>query len=307
MNTLILVLSLVAGVAGTGLGGALGALFKSRGSGVMGRVLSFAGGVMAGVVAFEMLPESIEKTEALGRIGAVAVSVSSLVLGMAMIFAIGKLLDILEHKKRTGQGDMYRASAMVQAAHMGRVRAVGAVAADRAGVRITSTDGRQTKRYIAGAADVSERERRRELVKAGTVMLIAIALHNFPEGMAIGAAGAVQTKMGVLVALIIAVHNIPEGMAIAAPLVSGGVRSGKAILLTALAGGATVLGALIGLAVGGLGDIATGVCMSLAGGAMLYVTFCDILPETIHLTDGAVPSASMLTGIICAAVFVYSF
>ena len=56
MNTLILVLSLVAGIVGTGLGGVIGVLLKNRGNKIMGRVLSFAGGVMVGVVTFEMLP-----------------------------------------------------------------------------------------------------------------------------------------------------------------------------------------------------------------------------------------------------------
>lgn len=327
MNTFILVLSLVAGVIGTGLGGILGVLLKNRGAKAMGRVLSFAGGVMVGVVAFEMIPESMEATASLGKGGGVALSVATLVGGMVVIYAVNKFLDFIEHRKRAMQNDVYRSSAVVQAhAHCyvstNRSNAIrlgvaksganssGANSAnedrsDRA--EISSYKRVKTLRRVDGVRVAEVSNHRRELIKAGTVMLIAIALHNFPEGMAIGATGAVQTKMGMLVALIIAVHNIPEGMAIAAPLVSGGVHGAKAIALTALAGGATVLGALVGLAVGGLGDIATGVCMSLAGGAMLYVTFLEILPQSILLDDGAVPAASMLVGIVCSAVVVYAF
>ena len=327
MNTFILVLSLVAGVIGTGFGGILGVLFKNRGAKTMGRVLSFAGGVMVGVVAFEMLPESMAATASLGKGGGVALSVATLVGGMVIIYAVNKLLDFIEHRKRAMQNDVYRSSAVVQAhaycyrnannsslirfgASNSSANSCGANRAntDRSG-RIEMTSDKRVKalRSVDGVRVADASNHRRELIKAGTVMLIAIALHNFPEGMAIGATGAVQTKMGVLVALIIAVHNIPEGMAIAAPLVSGGVHGAKAVLLTALAGGATVLGALVGLAIGGLGDIATGVCMSLAGGAMLYVTFLEILPQSILLDDGAVPAASMLVGIVCSAVFVYAF
>ena len=63
MNTLIIILSLVAGVVGTGIGGILGVLLKSKGNKIMSRILSFAGGVMVGIVVFEMIPESIEKTQ----------------------------------------------------------------------------------------------------------------------------------------------------------------------------------------------------------------------------------------------------
>ena len=55
MNTLIIILSLVAGVVGTGIGGILGVLLKSKGNKIMSRILSFAGGVMVGIVVFEMI------------------------------------------------------------------------------------------------------------------------------------------------------------------------------------------------------------------------------------------------------------
>ena len=79
------------------------------------------------------------------------------------------------------------------------------------------------------------------------------------------------------------------------------------LTLSLIAGGATVLGAALGLAVGGLGEIATGVCLSLASGAMLFVTCCEILPESISMNDGEVPSVSMLAGLICSIIFVFVF
>ncbi len=294
MNTLILVISVVAGVVGTGLGGIFGALLKNRDVRVMGKVLGFAGGVMVGVVAFEMIPEAVEGAFSLGKIGGIAVAVGSLVAGIAAIFGINRLLDFAEHKKHKSDDDVYRALAVVQA-HTGYGKKKSANAA----VCKETNSASKSNGLSSGS--------RRELIKAGTVMLIAIALHNFPEGMAIGASGAAQVQTGVLVAVIIAVHNIPEGMAIAAPLVGGGVNGAKAVALTALAGGATVVGALIGLAVGGLGDIATGVCLSLASGAMLYVTFCDIFPQAIALNGGRVPSASFVTGIVFSIIFVFAF
>lgn len=285
MNTLILVLSLVAGIVGTGLGGVIGVLLKNRGNKIMGRVLSFAGGVMVGVVTFEMLPEAIAYSKIENSIeqSGILIAVSALVVGMLVIFGLNKLLDVIENMR-----EIHRS---IEELH------------------------HETKVIEANDAIIAEGEctvktqevNKKSLLKAGVIMLLAIALHNLPEGMAIGATGASDTQTGVLIAIIIAVHNIPEGMAISAPLASGGVKGWKTVLLTALAGAATVLGAVIGLAVGGISKLASGVCMGLAGGAMLYVTFCEILPQSILMEEGRVPAVSMLVGIICSMVFVFAF
>ena len=94
MNTLILVLSLIAGVVGTGVGGVLGVLLKSKGNRVMSRILSFAGGVMVGIVVFEMLPESVNASEiALSSRYGAFVTLAAVVCGILAIFGLNKLLD----------------------------------------------------------------------------------------------------------------------------------------------------------------------------------------------------------------------
>lgn len=288
MDWLILILSLVAGVVGTGLGGVIGALLKSRGARVMSGVLGFAGGVMSGVVSFEMIPEAICAAAEVGKIAGIFLAVGATVGGMLAIYAVNKLLDLIESKRRRHAGVF----AVSQGAGANKIRIFSGidVSADNGAGQDGSKIGRMSSRAM---------------IKAGTVMLLAIALHNFPEGMAIGASGTLGTETGALIALIIAVHNIPEGMAIAAPLVSGGVSGIKAVILTALAGGATVLGAAVGLAVGELGQIATGVCLSLASGAMLFVTFCELLPQAIFMNGGEAPSVSVLAGLVCSIVFVF--
>ena len=276
MNTLILVLSLVAGVVGTGVGGVLGVLLKSKGNKVMSRILSFAGGVMVGIVVFEMLPESFDASEiAINSRYGVFITLASVVCGIVIIFGLNKLLDKIENISETHRSpaELHHETAVLQI----------------------------TKNSAENKNDT------KSLLKAGIIMLLAITLHNLPEGMAIGATGTAELKMGILVAILIAVHNVPEGMAISAPLASGGVKAWKTILLTASAGAATVVGAVIGLAIGGIGQLAISICMGLAGGAMLYVTFCEIIPQAILMDEGRVPAASMLIGILCAMIFVYLF
>ena len=88
------------------------------------------------------------------------------------------------------------------------------------------------------------------LFLAGVVMAAAIALHNLPEGMVIGASYAADLaeagEDGRMMALVIGLHNIPEGMAVAVPLAAGGASRGRAVLTTAAAGAPTVLGAVLG-------------------------------------------------------------
>lgn len=267
----MVIVSMVAGVLGTGIGGILGVFLKGKGRETTGKILAFAGGVMTGVVTFEMIPEAVEKSVLFGKdyLG-VVVAVLSTVLGAFGIFVINKFLDYLE--KRIG---------------------------GRGGNRVVAT-------VLALRNEKVEGEKNRTL-RTGVVMFLAIAFHNFPEGMAIGASGMAETSAGILVALIIALHDVPEGTVISAPLSSGGVKPAKAIALTFLAGASTVLGAVVGVLVGGISELATGVCMGIAGGAMIYVTFLEILPEATDMNGGELPAVSTIAGIICSAIFTFAF
>lgn len=265
----MVIVSLIAGVLGTGIGGILGVILKGKGQETTGKILAFAGGVMTGVVTFEMIPEAVEKSAVAGQdyIGVVVATLST-IAGALGVYAVNAILDFVE--KRVGDG----------------------------GNRVVAT--------VLAMKNEKSTDSRKKTLRTGIVMFFAIALHNFPEGMAIGASGVVETSAGVLVALVIALHDVPEGTVISAPLSSGGVKPIKAILLTFLAGASTVLGAVVGVAVGGISALATGVCMGLAGGAMIYVTFLEILPEATDMNGGELPAVSTIAGIICSAVFVFA-
>jgi ZIP family zinc transporter len=140
------------------------------------------------------------------------------------------------------------------------------------------------------------------LLRSGVIMLIAIGLHNIPEGIAIGAGGSHDYQVGWMIALIIAVHNVPEGMAVATPLLSGRMRKGKTVLLTALAGAPTVLGGVIGVLVGHVSDLAVALSLSAAGGAMLYVVFGEIIPQSVILVKSRSAPLMTLLGIIAGLV-----
>ncbi|MDR3019563.1 MAG: ZIP family metal transporter [Treponema sp.] len=141
-----------------------------------------------------------------------------------------------------------------------------------------------------------------QMLRSGILMLIAIALHNVPEGIAIGAGGSYNFRLGALLAIMIALHNIPEGMAIAAPLLVGGINRWKVILLTAMAGGTTLIGGLIGIALGNISELAVALSLSIAGGAMLYIVFGEIIPQSIVMTKNRTTSIVTLFGIIVGLI-----
>lgn len=138
------------------------------------------------------------------------------------------------------------------------------------------------------------------MAKAGFLMMLAIALHNFPEGLVIGSSEVVSN--GLLMTILIGLHNIPEGIAVAAPLIAGGMKKSKAIFLTALTGLPTLFGAIAGYFIGLQSDVFVAVSLGVASGAMLCIIFSDMIPEAIKLNDskatGYATFASFLVGIV---------
>ena len=143
---------------------------------------------------------------------------------------------------------------------------------------------------------------RSKMLRSGVFMLIAIGLHNIPEGLAIGAGGSHDIQLGVLLAAMIAMHNIPEGMAIAAPLLIGGVNRFKVIGLTALSGAPTLIGGIVGVLTGNISDLAVAMALGVAGGAMLYVVFGEIIPQAIVMTKSRVATIVTLFGLLVGLI-----
>ena len=154
-------------------------------------------------------------------------------------------------------------------------------------------------------------EERSSLLLAGVVMAAAIALHNVPEGMVIGASFArtaqetLLNRGGLTMAIVIGLHNIPEGMAVAVPLISGGMSKTRSVIVTALTGFPTILGALLGFTVGAMGPVALALSLSFASGAMLYVVFGELLPESILMWRSKLPATATIIGMLTGLVIIY--
>ncbi|NLO90229.1 MAG: ZIP family metal transporter [Clostridia bacterium] len=120
------------------------------------------------------------------------------------------------------------------------------------------------------------------LLRLGTLVGIGIALHDFPEGIAIAAGYTAEVRLGVIIALAIGLHNIPEGMAVAAPLLMGGMGRRRTALVVALVSLVTPFGALLGFWLVNLSENLISLMLALAGGAMSYIVTLELVPEAVR-------------------------
>ncbi|GHA79607.1 ZIP family metal transporter [Cognatilysobacter bugurensis] len=117
-------------------------------------------------------------------------------------------------------------------------------------------------------------------LKRTWLFVFAIALHNVPEGLAIGVAFANNFGQGAALATGIAVQDIPEGLVVAVALITAGYTRGTAVLVAAMSGVVEPIGALIGAAVVTALPLLLPVGLGIAAGAMLYVVSHEIIPES---------------------------
>lgn len=278
----IVIITFISGVVGTGLGGVVGAVLKRDSNKIVSLLLSFAAGIMLAVVCFDLMSEPMEMMNE-GTVPPftpliVAVAV---IVGYGVVYLLNLFID-----KRTNH----------EVKHIDKNHPSTADNLDE----LIHSDHYQT-----------HKNSKSNLFIAGLVMMSAIALHNLPEGMVIGASYATSDVMktlfsgtGFIMAIVIGLHNVPEGMAVSVPLISGGMSKSKAILLTALSGLPTVFGALLGFALGGINDIMLVLSLGFASGAMLYVVFGELLPESILMWRSKLPAFAIFAGVILGFLLV---
>ncbi len=131
-------------------------------------------------------------------------------------------------------------------------------------------------------------EKKNKLKHLGLFTALALAVHNFPEGLATFMASMENVTLGVSIAIAVAVHNIPEGIAVALPVYHATGSKGKALWYSALSGMAEPAGALIGFLLFSsiLNDAAFGVMFAFVAGIMVYISLDELLPTAHEYGDG---------------------
>lgn len=275
--TTLIAATAIAGVGGTGLGGVVGAMLQKESNRTVSLLLNFAGGVMLSVVCFDLVTEAIAT-----NVGILTV-IASVAFGVAVIFLLNYLID-----RKTNPEVPH-----IDAAHPK-----------------TADDLDELIHSNHFEVHRSRKDTKFALMVAGMVMACAIALHNVPEGMTIGASYAnndgIMGSSALILAVLIGLHNIPEGMAVSVPLISGGMNKPKAIFMTALSGVPTIIGALIGYLIGDMGALGLALSLGFASGAMLYVVFGEIIPQAILMYYSKLPSFSVIFGMLVGLLIIYA-
>ena len=282
----VVVVTAIAGVVGTGLGGLIGVIFTRNSEKIVSLLLSFAGGVMLCIVCLDLLSDALGQVP--DSVGHVFFVVAMTAVGFGIIYLLNALIDRktnpqVKHIDKNHPKTADQLSELIHSDHYDEHK----------------KEYEETK----GQKSLSQ------LFIAGLVMAFAIALHNFPEGMVIGASYASDEATGgvggLSMAVVIGLHNIPEGMAVSVPLVAGGMKKTKATLLTAVTGAPTILGAMLGYFLGTLSPVMLALSLSFASGAMLYVVFGELLPEAILMWRSKAPAFAMLVGLLVGVVILF--
>lgn len=143
-----------------------------------------------------------------------------------------------------------------------------------------------------------------EQINKVLLFVLAIAIHNLPEGIAAGVGfGSGNTTEALLIAGGIALQNIPEGMVIIAPMLAAGIKPKKTFLYAALTGLVEVAGTLLGYFAVSISTAILPFALAFAGGTMLYVISDEMIPETHAHGEERGATYALLFGFCLMLVF----
>lgn len=133
--------------------------------------------------------------------------------------------------------------------------------------------------------------------RLGILVALGIALHDLPEGLAIGAGFAATHDLGALLSLAIGLHNIPEGIGMSAPLLFGGWRPWKVLLLCLAVALVTPIGTLLSLVILNISPAFIAICLAFAAGAMVFVVADELIPVS-HDSSRLLTSCGLTLGFV---------
>lgn len=152
-------------------------------------------------------------------------------------------------------------------------------------------------------------EKFRKLYRMGLFTALAIAIHNFPEGLATFATALRDPTLGIAIAVAIAIHNIPEGIAVSIPIYYATGSRRKAFVYSFLSGLSEPLGALIGYVLlrAFFNEIIFGILFASVAGIMVFISFDELLPSARQYGEHHLSLYGLIIGMIVMAASLVLF
>ena len=152
--------------------------------------------------------------------------------------------------------------------------------------------------------DVRKTPKEQTLLRLGTFTALAIAIHNFPEGLAIFLATLQNPSIGLSIAFAIAIHNIPEGIAVAIPIFHATKSKRQAFLWAFVSGLAEPIGAIVGflLLQAIFNDLTFGFLFAGVAGIMVYISLDELLPAAEKYGEHHLSILGVMTGMAIMAL-----
>lgn len=157
--------------------------------------------------------------------------------------------------------------------------------------------------------DGTSEEHKNNLMRMGIFTALAIAIHNFPEGLATFTAALSEPNLGIPIAIAIAIHNIPEGIAVAVPVFYATNNKKRAFKLSFLSGLSEPLGALIGyiLLYRFINDTVFGFIFAAVAGIMVYISLDELLPSAEEYGEHHIAIFGLIAGMAVMAISLLLF
>ncbi len=268
--------TLLAGLS-TGIGSAIAYFIRRPKPVYLTFSLGFSAGVMVYVSFVELLPSSFE---ALGA----SWGVLAFFLGIGFI----ALIDLLIPEEQNPHDYKSPTDICTESA-----------SASTASTESASASATGTESASASATGTDPR-----LMRTGLVTALAIAIHNFPEGLATFGTALTDVRLGGVIALAIAIHNIPEGISVSVPILYATGDRRKAFIYSFLSGLAEPVGAIIGFLIllPFLSPALLAALLGFVAGIMVYISLDELLPMAHRYGRGHIVIFGIVLGMLVMAI-----
>lgn len=147
------------------------------------------------------------------------------------------------------------------------------------------------------------------LMRMGLLTAMAIAVHNFPEGIATFTAALKDPNLGIAITVAVAIHNIPEGIAVSIPVYYATGSKKRAFMLSFLSGLSEPLGAIVGflILIPFLNDILFGILFAAIAGIMMFISLDELLPSAREYGEAHLSIYGLIAGMMVMAVSLILF